>query len=85
MVGDVGVPLPKSLRHAVAVSQAAAPTVAESLNAATGVLTLTLSRPKSKNAFNDTLYRDLTRALQAANSNAAVRAVVLTGAGGASW
>jgi enoyl-CoA hydratase/carnithine racemase len=48
-----------------------------------GVLTLTLHRPDRRNAFNDQLYGDLRAALADAQGNDAVRAVLLTGSGGA--
>ena len=40
-----------------------------------------LNRPEVHNAFNETLIAELTAALRALDSDAAVRAVVLTGAG----
>ena len=46
-----------------------------------GVLTLTLNRPESYNACNEQLTSDLQAALKEAEKNAAVRAIVLTGAG----
>ena len=56
-------------------------TVLESLSA--GVLRLTLNRPAQKNAFNGAQWRDLRDALADARAADAVRAVLLTGAGGA--
>jgi enoyl-CoA hydratase/carnithine racemase len=56
-------------------------TVLEALHA--GVLTLTLNRPAQKNAFNTVQWRELRDALRDAKASDAVRAVVLTGAGGA--
>lgn len=56
-------------------------TVLESL--AGGVLRLTLNRPAQRNAFNTIQWRELRAALADARANDAVRAVVLTGAGGA--
>jgi enoyl-CoA hydratase/carnithine racemase len=56
-------------------------TVLESL--AGGVLQLTLNRPAQKNAFNTVQWRELRDALADARASDAVRAVVLTGAGGA--
>ncbi|HKC51837.1 MAG TPA: enoyl-CoA hydratase-related protein [Myxococcota bacterium] len=56
-------------------------TVLESL--AGGVLRLTLNRPAQKNAFNTVQWRELRAALAEARADDAVRAVVLTGAGGA--
>lgn len=46
-----------------------------------GVLTLTFNRPERANAFNLELIAALVKALSAASRDAAVRAVVLTGAG----
>jgi methylglutaconyl-CoA hydratase len=48
---------------------------------ARGVATVTLNRPQIHNAFDDLLIADLTRTLQALEADAAVRLVVLTGAG----
>ncbi|WP_030255490.1 enoyl-CoA hydratase/isomerase family protein [Streptomyces violens] len=48
-----------------------------------GVLTLTLNRPRRKNAINDELWNALGEALTAAGNDPDVRAVVLAGAGGA--
>jgi len=53
----------------------------ESLDA--GVLTLTLNRPARRNALDEALITRLHRRLAAASEDAAVRTVVLTGAGGA--
>ncbi len=47
-----------------------------------GVATITLNRPESKNAISPTLSRELAEALLEVKRDAAVRAVVLTGAGG---
>jgi methylglutaconyl-CoA hydratase len=46
-----------------------------------GVATLTLTRPKVHNAFDDALIAELTDALDALDGDPAVRAVVLTGEG----
>ncbi len=46
-----------------------------------GVLTLTLNRPDKLNAFNEPMHRALRAGFQRAASDAAVRAVLLTGAG----
>lgn len=46
-----------------------------------GCLTLTLNRPDRLNAVSEEMYRELIGALQAADSDRTVRAVVLTGAG----
>jgi enoyl-CoA hydratase/carnithine racemase len=48
-----------------------------------GVRTLTLNRPQRKNAINRDLWIALADALTAAGKDPGVRAVVLTGAGGA--
>ncbi|NBE53638.1 enoyl-CoA hydratase/isomerase family protein [Streptomyces boluensis] len=47
-----------------------------------GVLTLTLNRPRRKNAITPELWTALGRALADAGDDPTVRAVVLTGAGG---
>lgn len=47
------------------------------------VLTLTLHRPAQKNAFNTVQWRELCDALREAKADDGVRAVVITGAGGA--
>jgi enoyl-CoA hydratase/carnithine racemase len=48
-----------------------------------GVLTLTLNRPEKRNAIDPALRDALAAALDAAATDASVRGVVLTGAGGA--
>ncbi|HYO74607.1 MAG TPA: enoyl-CoA hydratase-related protein, partial [Archangium sp.] len=48
-----------------------------------GVLSLTFNRPQKKNAFSGEMYEAAARALVEADSNDAVRVVVLTGSGGA--
>lgn len=48
---------------------------------ADGVLTITLHRPDSLNAFNEAMSVELAAALKTAEREKAVRAVVLTGAG----
>ncbi|ORV08657.1 enoyl-CoA hydratase/isomerase family protein [Mycobacterium celatum] len=48
-----------------------------------GVRTLTLNRPRRKNAINRELWIALAEALTAARNDSGVRAVVITGAGGA--
>ncbi len=48
---------------------------------ARGIVTLTLDRPEAKNALSAALVAELTAALDALAGDAAVRAVVLTGAG----
>jgi enoyl-CoA hydratase/carnithine racemase len=50
---------------------------------AAGVRTLTLNRPQRKNAIDAALWDALRTALAAAGGDRAVRALVLTGAGGA--
>jgi 2-(1,2-epoxy-1,2-dihydrophenyl)acetyl-CoA isomerase len=46
-----------------------------------GVLTVTLNRPDKLNAFNPEMHQELRKALERALDEAAVRAVLLTGAG----
>jgi methylglutaconyl-CoA hydratase len=46
-----------------------------------GVLTLVMSRPEVHNAFDSNMIRELTTALQAAEKDADVRLVVVTGQG----
>jgi enoyl-CoA hydratase/carnithine racemase len=46
-----------------------------------GIATITLNRPDKLNAFTGTMREDLLEALRAAERDATVRAVVLTGAG----
>ena len=46
-----------------------------------GIATITLNRPESLNALNSDVHRDLEQALRAAEADAGVKAVVLTGAG----
>lgn len=46
-----------------------------------GVRTLTMDRPQVHNAFDDALIAELTGALEQAETDASVRAVVLTGSG----
>ncbi|MCG3128819.1 MAG: 1,2-epoxyphenylacetyl-CoA isomerase [Phycisphaerae bacterium] len=46
-----------------------------------GVLTITLNRPESLNAYNETMSVELAAALKAAERDDAIRCVVLTGAG----
>lgn len=48
-----------------------------------GVLTLTLNRPRRKNALNMELWAALDEALTAAGKDPAVRVLIITGAGGA--
>jgi len=48
-----------------------------------GVLTLTLNRPHRRNALDDRLWTALHEELTAARDDAGVRAIVITGAGGA--
>ena len=48
---------------------------------AAGVLRLTLNRPDRLNAFNAGMHRELRAGLERARDDAAVRAVLLTGAG----
>ena len=46
-----------------------------------GVLTLTLNRPDKLNSFNEEMHLSLRAGVQRAHDDAAVRAVLLTGAG----
>src|SRR5947209_5868704 len=46
-----------------------------------GVAVVTMNRPDALNALNAPLHHDLSRALEAAASDDAVRVVVLTGSG----
>ena len=46
-----------------------------------GVLTLTLNRPDKLNSFNETMHVELREALDVAEGDAAIRALLLTGAG----
>jgi 2-(1,2-epoxy-1,2-dihydrophenyl)acetyl-CoA isomerase len=46
-----------------------------------GVATITLSRPDKLNAFNEAMHRELAQALDRVEADAAIRAVLLTGAG----
>jgi enoyl-CoA hydratase/carnithine racemase len=48
-----------------------------------GVRTLTLNRPERKNALNPRLWEELADALRDAARDTALRALVITGAGGA--
>jgi feruloyl-CoA hydratase/lyase len=48
-----------------------------------GVATVTFNRPKKKNAMSPSLHRDMTAALDALRYDAAVKVVVITGAGDA--
>lgn len=48
---------------------------------AEGVATLTLNRPDKLNAFNDQLHHDIADALGQVESDAAIRALIITGAG----
>jgi enoyl-CoA hydratase/carnithine racemase len=48
-----------------------------------GALTITLNRPKVKNAINAQMWLDLLQVLRATGRDTSVRVVVLTGAGGA--
>lgn len=51
------------------------------INHADSILTITLNRPEKRNALNDALINDLKAALQAADKNETLRAVVVRGAG----
>ncbi|GER81666.1 MAG: enoyl-CoA hydratase/isomerase family protein [Thermogemmatispora sp.] len=50
---------------------------------AEGVLTVAFNRPEVRNAVNDRMLEELAEVLEEAAADAAVRCVVLTGAGGA--
>jgi len=45
------------------------------------VLLLTINRPSKKNAFDNTLYRAMARAIEAAQIDTETRVIVITGAG----
>jgi enoyl-CoA hydratase/carnithine racemase len=53
------------------------------LETADGVMTLTMNRPEKRNALSARLVGELITALRAADEDDAVRAVVITGSGGA--
>lgn len=46
-----------------------------------GVCTITLNRPEVYNAFNEAMTADLLAALKAADKDASIRALIITGAG----
>jgi 2-(1,2-epoxy-1,2-dihydrophenyl)acetyl-CoA isomerase len=48
---------------------------------ADGVATITLNRPDKLNAFNEAMHAELARALDRLEADAAIRALLLTGAG----
>ena len=48
---------------------------------ANGVLTITMNRPESYNAFNEQMKKDMNDAFREAEKDPAVRCVVLRGAG----
>ena len=50
---------------------------------APGVRLIAFDRPEVRNAFDTLMYQEVTAALRAADGDAAVGAVVLTGRGGA--
>ena len=52
-----------------------------SLDASTGVATITLNRPDKLNALTFEVYRELTDTFRALGKEPGVRAVVITGAG----
>lgn len=64
-----------------AVHQMALETVVTSL-APSGILTVTLNRPKRKNAVNTQMYLDLVAVFDSASEDDLVSALILTGAGG---
>jgi len=51
------------------------------LDAATGILTLTVNRPTKLNALNAATIAELGQAIAAARQDAAVRGILLTGTG----
>ncbi|RZJ58164.1 MAG: enoyl-CoA hydratase [Hymenobacter sp.] len=51
------------------------------LDAATGILTLTINRPTRLNALNAATISDLGRAIEQARADATVRGILLTGSG----
>lgn len=51
------------------------------INSTNSILTITLNRPEKRNALNDALINDLKAALQTADRDATLRAVVICGAG----
>lgn len=51
------------------------------LNAASGILTLTINRPTKLNALSNDTIRELREAMQAALNDAQVRGIILTGSG----
>jgi len=51
------------------------------LQVAEGTATITLNRPDKLNAFNEAMHRELAQALDRIEADAAIRAVLLTGAG----
>ncbi|HYN82396.1 MAG TPA: 2-(1,2-epoxy-1,2-dihydrophenyl)acetyl-CoA isomerase PaaG [Gemmatimonadaceae bacterium] len=51
------------------------------VEAAAGVMTITLNRPEVLNSFNAQMARELRDALEASRADKTVRAVILTGAG----
>jgi len=66
---------------AESASAPAAPTVLLSTDVATGVATITLNRPDALNALTVPMKRELLAAFRSVERAAAVRAVILTGAG----
>ena len=50
---------------------------------ADGIATITLNRPKKKNAMNPALHRDMTSALDQLRYEPTARVVLITGAGDA--
>ena len=46
-----------------------------------GVVRITLNRPDKLNSFNETLHLELIAAIRAADADASVRCLILTGAG----
>lgn len=52
-------------------------------NRADGILTITINRPEKKNALTSAMYAAMADALEAAETDAAVRVIVFAGNGGA--
>lgn len=65
----------------MSVATAASATTTITVNTADHICTITLNRPDVLNAFNDQLTTELGEALKNAERDAAVRVIVITGAG----
>ncbi len=64
----------------IAIEPAAAPTILYEVTE--GVATVTFNRPEARNAFTFAMYERLVEIVETVNADAAIRAVILTGAGG---